>query len=127
LHDAPPVQAERDDRDFEVSASERQAPAHPSWLGGFDHGLPAAIADRSDEKHFNRPPVVIDAEKARRDHPGVVDDEHVPAAKIAREIGHRSMLDVTGRAIQDEQTRGVPLRSGFLRDEFWGKVVLELG
>jgi hypothetical protein len=127
LHDASPVQAECDDRDFEVSAGERQAPAHPSRLGGFDHGLPAAVAYRSDEKHFNRLPVIIEAEKARRDHPSIVNDEHVAPAKMTRDVGDRSMLDVTGRAIQDEQTRGVPLWSGFLCDELWGQVVLELG
>jgi hypothetical protein len=85
------------------------------------------LPDRSNQKHFHRFPVVIDAEKARRDHARVVDDEHVAGAKVLRKISHRSVRDVAGGAVEDEQTRGIPPRSGFLCDEFRGERILELG
>ena len=65
------------------------------------------------------------AEQPRREDAGVVDDEQVAAAKEASDVGDACVLDLARRTMQDQQARR-PTRRRLLRDQFFGKLEIEV-
>ena len=66
------------------------------------------------------------AEQARGEHAGVIDDEQVASAQVAREIADDAVVQRTGRAFQHEQPR-CAARSRLLRDQIFREVEVEVG
>ena len=62
----------------------------------------------------------------RRDDPRVVDDGELPR-ELLRQLREPAVPNVAGRAVVDEQPRGVAAFGRMLRDQLRGQVVVELG
>ena len=66
------------------------------------------------------------AEQARWENARVVDHEHVAGAKQIGQRADRGMRHGSGDAIEVQQPRGAAIRGRLLRDQFGGKVEVEL-
>jgi hypothetical protein len=64
-------------------------------------------------------------EPARKDL-RVVQDQQVAGDKIVSNFRKDAVFDAAGPAVEDHETRAVPLRCGLLCDERFGKVEIEI-
>ena len=65
--------------------------------------------------------------ESRRDHPAVVGHQQIARPEILANVTEDTMLDLTGLALHDEQTRGIPRLDRRLCDTFGGEEVVEVG
>jgi hypothetical protein len=66
-------------------------------------------------------------EQPRGEHPGVVEDEEIARPEVFGELCERSVLDIAGFPVQDEQPRCASLRGRLLRNQLIWKIEIEVG
>ena len=65
--------------------------------------------------------------QARRDDAAVVGHQEVAGAQVLQDIAELPVGKSPGRPLHDQEPRGVPWLYRGLRDQLWGKVVVEIG
>ena len=67
------------------------------------------------------------AVKARGYDPGVVEDEEVAGLEEGGKVAEVAVGEGSGGAVEGEHARGGAVGEGFLRDEFFGEMEIEIG
>ena len=93
----------------------------PEWP--ISRQRPAASVSRNSPSHL--PPVAFRVPNSRAgDDPRVVEDEAVAGPQNFRQVADVAVLEASGRAIDNEQTRGVAAGQGLRRDQLVGQFVV---
>lgn len=95
----------------------------------FHHHQPFAVGvfERFDKEAFHLTAGVFVAVGAGGNDAGVVEDEGVAGADEVGKVVDDAVGPGTGGAVQAKHTGLIPLFGGMLRDETFGKIVIELG
>ena len=67
------------------------------------------------------------AEQARRDHPGVVEDQQVAGLQQPGQVAHRAVLQLARRLRHHQQAAGGAFGQGGLGDQGFGQLEMEVG
>ena len=66
------------------------------------------------------------SEKSGRQHPGVIQDKEVARAEQIGKLEKTAVAEFTRSAVEVQQTRRSAIRQWLLRDQFLGKVKIEV-
>ena len=98
---------------------------HPS--AGTDERLPLSRRDLVEQEHLDRAPGVLLQAETGREHPGVVDHDHVARPEEIGQIGHRAVLGNRPGTPVDQQPGGVARLDRMLGHCLVREVVIEVG
>ncbi|WDT77379.1 MAG: hypothetical protein MPW16_09220 [Candidatus Manganitrophus sp.] len=78
----------------------------------FDHYLPGLFLQGAEEEHFDKSPRLFLRAKARRENPGVVEDQKVRRVQIFGKRREAPMFDRVSFSMVDKEPRLIPLGRG---------------
>lgn len=96
-------------------------------LAGTDMRQNAAIADYPFDKDFQLAAGSFLTEKARWDHPGIVEHHQIARPHMVQQIGEVAMRELSRFAFEHQQTTGAPLRQGMSCDQGIGQLEEKIG
>src|SRR5256885_1333119 len=67
------------------------------------------------------------SEKPRRKHSAVIKNQNISGTKMLGEISESIISERASPAVQDKHPRSRPIRERLLRNEFFGKMKIEIG
>jgi hypothetical protein len=120
----------------ELAACELDSPARRQSSSRLDQGFPNQRFDAAHEKDFDAPSeyrfasrshAQPPADKPCRKDSSVVQHQQVSGAKVIRQLCEYRIDKLAARAIDHHQPRAIASRRGFLSDQVFGKIVMEIG
>ena len=99
-----------------------------SALAGFHHGPPVVHGIFFEQQDFKRAAGAgVFSTESRGDDAGIIEDEDIAGAQVAKEVGKFFMFEAGIGAVEDEEAGLISLRRGLLGDEFGREWKIKIG